>query len=176
MRLTSWLKKNGVDSETVTVAGALTRGVEAGTLPSFHQALPRLELELTRARRYERPITIALIATDDAQTPSLVTLLLAALVREALRETDIVAYAPSLSLCVVGMPEARKADAQVAMNRVQALCMNRLMLPVRTGIAEFPVAGWTLEALIKEAETDAMRDAALFLDTAFDPTSRFKPD
>jgi hypothetical protein len=157
MLLDSWLKKNGVDFEGVTTAPALTRGMEAGALPSFHQALPRLELEVGRARRYERPITIGLIATDDAQTPSLVTLLLAALVREALRETDIVAYAPSLALCIVGLPEARKAGAQAAIERVQALCLERLMIPVRAGLAEFPVAGWSLEALIKEAELDALR-------------------
>ena len=165
MHLPSWLKKNGVDSEALAVAGALTMGVETGTLQSFHQALPRLELEVARARRYERPLTIALIGLDDAQAPSLVTLMLAALVREALRENDIVAYAPTLALCIVGMPEARQAGARTATERVQALCLERLMLPVRTGLAEFPVAGWTLEGLIQHAEHDALRDTASRLST-----------
>jgi hypothetical protein len=161
MLLTSWLKKNGVESDALTVAGPLTFGVEAGTLPSLHQALPRLGHEVARARRYERPLTIALLASDDAHAPSLITLMLAALVRESVRDTDIVAYAPSLALCIIGLPEARQAGARTAMERVQALCLERLMLPVRSGVAEFPIAGWTLEELIKQAEIDAMRDPAL---------------
>jgi len=161
MLLTSWLKKHGIEAEALTVAGPLTLGIEAGTLPSLHQALPRLGHEVARARRYERPLSIALIATDDPQAPSLVTLMLAALVRESVRDTDIVAYAPSLALCIVGLPEARQAGARTAMQRVQALCLERLMLAVRSGVAEFPSAGWTLEELIKQAEVDAMRDATL---------------
>jgi hypothetical protein len=163
MQLTAWLKKNGVDieSEGLAIAGALTPGVEAGTLPSLHQALPRLGHDVARARRYERPFSVALIATDDPQTPSLITLLLAALVREALRDSDIVSFAPGLALCLIGLPETRKAGAQSAMLRLQALCLERLMMPVRVGVAEFPVAGWTLEELIKQAELDAVREPAI---------------
>jgi hypothetical protein len=161
MLLTSWLKKNGIESEALTVAGPLALALETGTLPTLHQALPRLGHEVARARRFERPFSIALIATDDPQAPSLITLMLAGLVRESLRDSDIVAYAPSLALCLVGLPEARHAGARTAMQRVQALCLERLMMPVRSGVAEFPIAGWTLEELIKQAELDAMRDTAL---------------
>ena len=157
MLLTSWLKKNGVESDALMVAGPLALGVEAGTLPTLHQALPRLGHEVARARRYERPLSIALIASDDAYAPSLITLMLAALVRESVRDTDIVAYAPSLALCIIVMPEAREVGARTAMQRLEALCLERLLIPVRSGVAEFPAAGWTLEALIKQAEADAMR-------------------
>jgi GGDEF domain-containing protein len=169
MRLTPWLKKNGVESDALAVAAGLTMDVEAGRLPSFHQALPRLELEVSRARRYERPFCVALVGTDDAETPSLVTLLLASLVREALREGDIVAYAPTLALCVVGLPEARRPGAVAAMERVRTLCLERLMLPVRIGIAEFPIKGWTLEGLVKEAEHDATREMSVTLNVPSTP-------
>jgi hypothetical protein len=158
MLLTSWLKKNGIDVESEALAiNALTPAIEAGMLPSLHQALPRLGHEVARARRYERPFSVALVAADDPQTPSLVTLLLAALVREALRDSDIVSYAPGLALCLIGMPETRQAGARSAMTRVQALCLERLVMPVCIGVAEFPVSGWTLEELIKQAELDAVR-------------------
>ena len=161
MLLTAWLKKNGVEADALMVAGPLTLGVEAGTLPTLHQALPRLAHELARARRYERPLSIALLASDDGYAPSLITLMLAALVRESVRDTDIVAYAPTLALCLIGLPEAREAGARTAMQRVQALCLERLLMPVRSGVAEFPAAGWTLEEMIKHAESDAMRDETL---------------
>ena len=162
MLLTSWLKKHGVDVESEALAiAALTPGVEAGLLPSLHQALPKLGHEVARARRYERPFSVALIATDDPQTPTLVTLLLAALVREALRDSDIVSYAPGLALCLIGMPETKQAGARSAMARVQSLCLERLVIPVCVGVAEFPVAGWTLEELIKQAELDAVREPVL---------------
>ena len=163
MLLTSWLKKNGVEieSEGLAIAGAVTPGVEAGLLPSLHQALPKLGHEVARARRYERPFSIALVATDDPQTPSLITLLLAALVRETLRDSDIVSFAPGQALCLIGLPETRRAGARSAMTRLQALCLERLMMPVRVGVAEFPVAGWTLEELIKQAELDAAREPVI---------------
>lgn len=157
MQLTSWLKKNGVEPEVLTVNGALRMGIE-GALPSLSQALPRLAHEVGRARRYERPYSIALVGTEDAHVPSLITLLMAAVVRESVREHDIVAYAPSLALCVIGMPETRQASARTAMARVQRVCFDRLLMAVRTGIAQFPVAGWTLEELIKQAEVDAMKE------------------
>jgi hypothetical protein len=78
--------------------------------------------------------------------------LLASILREIVRDADIVTYAALLGRCVVLMPEVCKAEARQALARVGHLCANRIGLAIRAGIAVFPEEGWTLEDLIQHAE------------------------
>lgn len=160
------------------------RALDDGSLLSFHHALPRLSYEVARARRYERPFTITMFTVDawrlesehGVQIPAVVqaaseealdltrtwassammTVLLATLLRETLRESDIITYSPRFALCLVGLPETRVDGARAAVQRVQSVCVERLLAPIKAGVAEFPKSGWTLEDLIRHAETDAL--------------------
>src|SRR5436190_1056657 len=96
-------------------------------VPTLRQALPALTAELERARRYDRPLVVVLV-TDDRSPSSrnesglgdgphgetrralppgspLVTAMIASVVREIVREADLVAFAAALGQCVVLMPE-----------------------------------------------------------------------
>jgi len=194
MSLSSWLKKPASDPSQLVLVDALPRelwrALEDGHVPPFHQALPQLAYEVARARRYERPLTIALFTADGVAAESqlnghlhlppvpppetempgatrswvssaLMTGLLATLLRESLREADIVTYAPRFGLCIVAMPETDTAGARHTVLRIQTLCVQRLLTPVRAGVAEFSKAGWTLEELIRQAEADAIQETAV---------------
>jgi hypothetical protein len=154
--------------------------LEAGGVPTVRQALPRFSAELERARRYMRPFTIVVLgpvhedalvteidgsshSTEEASTQeevlqpvglfSLLSAFLAAAVREALRDTDIVSYAVTSTRCVIGMPEVDADDARQAIDRLQRLCVDRHLPPVSAGLALFPRNGWTLEELLRHAES-----------------------
>jgi hypothetical protein len=83
---------------------------------------------------------------------ALVPAFIASVVREIVREADIVTYAATMECCVVMMPEGGKIEGRHALGRVGGLCVGRLAVPLRAGIAAFPEDGWTLEELILRAE------------------------
>lgn len=161
----------------VTLTREMSATLARAGVATFRQALPRLRAELDRARRYNRPLTMALIgdARVSAGWPQapvlyevnarratgsvaplapgspLIPAVIATLLREMTREVDIVTYAATLGRCLVAMPEATEAQGRQAMTRVGEMCARRLMVPVQARLASFPQDGWTLEELIRRA-------------------------
>ena len=149
-----------------------TQGVAA-----LRDALPRLVAELERARRYTRPFTVAVVSAElgnghaDHSHPGdgvhengssrLFSPLLASILREALRDCDLVMYSAIEGRCLVGMPELGAQEARLAIARLHDLCATRLTLPLRSGVAVFPEDGWTLEDLMQHAESDWLGDRSL---------------
>jgi hypothetical protein len=80
--------------------------------------------------------------------------MLAALLRDATRETDIVIYAAARARCIVVMPETGGSEAREGLVRLQGLSASRMALPVRVSLAVFPDDGWTLEELVRRAEEE----------------------
>lgn len=148
---------------------------------TLRQAFPELSAELDRARRYRRPLAILLVtdarlpdgngidssanrntgyhgslpgSASSPLTPAsaLITALIGSVLRDAVREADIVTYASMLGRCMVMMPEVSAAEAPLALARVGGVCASRLMFPIRAGVSAFPQDGWTLEELIRRAE------------------------
>jgi hypothetical protein len=158
-------KRSTFDLELRAPAVDLPREVftvlEAGGVPTFRQALPRLSAELQRARRYQRPFALALLrselgtlATADRSRPlSLFSALFASALREVLRETDIVTYAAAAAGCIVAMPEVSELEAWQTVRRLQQMSSERGMPAVHGGVAAFPVHGWTVEELLRHAES-----------------------
>jgi hypothetical protein len=169
--MTSFLRTTGAGHDKGWLSDQLSKDVlhvlEASGVPTVRQALPRFSAELERARRYMRPLTIVVLgpASADDEMPSqnellqpaglfsLLSALVASAVREALRETDIVSYAVTRTRCVIGMPEVDLDDARLAVERLQRLCAERHLPALRVGIALFPKHGWTLEELLRHAES-----------------------
>jgi GGDEF domain-containing protein len=157
-------------------------------VPTFRKTLPRLNAEVNRARRYERPLTIALVW--DARPPEpaarggimgarrgrkrsgadpsplgigspLIPVVIASVLTEIVRDIDIVTYAASLGRFLVLMPETSEAQGRQAIERVAEICVTRLMLPVQARVAIFRDHGWTLEELVRHAmEADGDPTAA----------------
>ena len=139
----------------------------------------RLMAELDRARRYERPLTIAVLsaapsgdgprsvgngeealhvhgngrrrATVETELPQVVSLLAAAALQEVLRGSDVVCYQHASNRFVLALAEAGRHNAQRALGRIQSLFRDVLRLDVQAGFARFPDEGLTLEDLVATA-------------------------
>jgi hypothetical protein len=154
------------DSLTREVGAILGR---AG-VTTFHRTLPRIRDELERARRYQRPLTVALVGDARAVTPAtlldlgsrrrtapldpgspLIPVLLAPVLSEITRTIDVVTYASTLAQCVIVMPEASHDHAAGALRRMAEICSGRLHVPVTVRMATFPEDGLTLEELLRKA-------------------------
>lgn len=174
-----WLFSRRQAFDLPALDGGVPRGaasvLAAANVPRFRDALPRMVLELERARRYGRPLSVALVGPEamrghegngatpvshngqsDSAPPTsgpLFAALLGSLLRELMRETDIVAYAGALDRCVIVMPEMGEAESRLAVRRLRDQCEAHLSVPVRAHVAVFPDDGFTLEELVKLADS-----------------------
>lgn len=126
-----------------------------------------LAFEFGRARRYERALSIVVVApiswpdehdddrAPESRLPTVLPLLTAAGLREVLRETDIMCYEPLEGCFVLGLTESESPAAQRALERVQVLFRSRLRIELAVGVAQFPNDGLTLEDLIEAARLQA---------------------
>jgi GGDEF domain-containing protein len=143
----------------------------SGTLASAGLRLPpgvadealldRLAIhEMTRARRYERPLTLLLIGIEDWST--LVAergrkaaheqlSALAVRARRVLRDVDAIGLRGDGRLAVL-LPETPLDGGQVVAVRIQQAALEDVRLKTRIGAAVFPDDAVTVEALVAEAE------------------------
>jgi len=145
-------------------------------VPGFRQALGQLSREMDRARRYQRALTITVFAYSEGATADmrgdggsgeafapgghvLLPAILASLLREVTRGTDIVAYVSSHNRCIVVMPETGAVEAVRGVSRLRDLCVERLRCSIHSGTAVFPSDGLTLEELIRHATDRALLGA-----------------
>jgi GGDEF domain-containing protein len=123
--------------------------------------LDRLAIhEMTRARRYERPLTLLLIGVEGWSTmmaergrrTSLELLsALATRARRVLRDVDAIGVHGDGRLAVL-LPETPLEGAQVVAMRIQQAALEDVGLKTRIGAAVFPDDAVTVEALMLEAE------------------------
>ena len=155
--------------------------LQAGDVPTtLRQSIPRLSLELERARRHARPLSVAILSVllvptegvrdsrpkgsgdrEAFQDPSsscsaaphlLMSALLAPSLRDVLRQVDVVTYTPSEAQVLVLLPETTAIGARQAMQRVQRQPSIQILSPLRIGIAVFPEDGRTLEDILARAD------------------------
>jgi hypothetical protein len=85
-------------------------------------------------------------------TSQVATIVFGSVLREALRESDIVTYIAAHSQYAILLTESTKAQAQSAIERITALYSRRTPNHLRAGTAEFPRDALTLEELITTAQ------------------------
>jgi hypothetical protein len=149
------------------------------SIPAIRAITPAVEQELGRARRHERPLSVAIveIRSDEllrqirmlitngymkflsnhwhgAQIVRVVFSLIGCLLRDTLRETDLVAYDPISDRYIIVMPETDKAAARDAIERIREVLLKRTATEAHANIAEFPIDGLTLDDLMQAAEID----------------------
>ncbi|RPJ58153.1 MAG: hypothetical protein EHM24_28870, partial [Acidobacteria bacterium] len=145
-------------------------------MPQLREVLPRIAVEFERARRYERTVTVAVFTLDPgvASVPAgtggnglngaaalggrSLAVVLASVVRQAMREIDLVTCDPAARCCVVVMPEIGLDEWRRSMTRMRQLCAARLGCPVRADIAVFPQDGWVFLDLVDAAQRHALAD------------------
>ncbi len=135
--------------------------------PSYRRSLPRLSQELARMRRYERSLAVLVIDIDrrggkaeesvrgqGGRELAFAFWHLGAMLRDLLRNSDIVTSDPVDDRFVIVLPEANRAQAGLAAQRLRTSLQTATLLRVRTGVAEFPGDGLIIEELVKAAEND----------------------
>jgi hypothetical protein len=147
---------------------------ETAGVPRAQRLHAQLVQELARARRYEYPLTTVVLSlgSDElmmqtghisadggnrkAGSPStyftpFTFLFVWSLLRDALRESDIVTYDSIHNQYVILLPEASKPQALYVVRRLQALLYKQTLMSLRAGVAEFPTDGLTIENLVSSA-------------------------
>jgi hypothetical protein len=163
-----WKSGRDPDGEPVnlTPPPGDVRHLDQDLLP-LRGAMPRITAEFARARRYERPVTVAVFAVADAgrrpmarrgrDRPAVregqpIGPLLPVVARSAIREIDIVCCDTETGWCIVVMPEIGREEGQQAVTRMAHLCAERLGEPVLSGLAVYPEDGWILLDLVDVAK------------------------
>jgi hypothetical protein len=125
-----------------------------GFLP-YRDGLPNMRLELQRARRYERPLSMLAVGLSGGDAPIRKELadflLLGIVLRDALRETDLMSYSVEHQLYAVLLTETTRAGALEAAVRFGGIARRRAELRVRCGASEFPQNGLSVDDLFAHA-------------------------
>jgi hypothetical protein len=137
---------------------------DAAGIPTLRQELPRLAIELERARRHVRPLSVVLVSLayrhpggapeTAAELYPLLSVLLAQTLRETLRQVDIVTHVTAQARSVVVLPETSGEGARRVVERLDHVPALRLLAPLRTGVAAFPEDGWTFDEILKQADDE----------------------
>ncbi len=133
------------------------------------------EVEIDRARRYQRALTVArfggplrmphlgetrrFVHTPGGRhgdrmsldEPGTLVRAIADVLLGTVRQCDVVAADPDQGHCLVVMPETDDEKATQAVQRLHEACLAHVMLPLHVGVATFPRDGLTLEELVRHA-------------------------
>ena len=151
--------------------------LQVGAVPTFKRTLPQISAELTRVRRYNRPMTIVVLRIESDQllvdlrrglllqnengrvnsynyiikTIQLVFSLVGSLLIESLRDSDIATYDVAANQYIIALPECDRAQAMQTVQRLKLLLFKRTAGHLVEGVAEFPTDGLIIEDLVKHA-------------------------
>jgi hypothetical protein len=154
-------RSGSIESEALQAA----RSAGVSTL---REARTAFATEFGRARRYRRPLSLVIIGLDPAvmeggapnpaSAPEGFSIhsaffVLGSLLRELLRETDIVAYSAEHHVYVLLLPESGESEAHAAARRISSGVRRRIPLEIHAGIAEFPRDGFTVDTLVGHARS-----------------------
>jgi hypothetical protein len=153
-------------------------------IPTYRSALPLLSAEIARVRRNERSLAVLVLEAVNGQPSdskngllfdggnghasarlsrqpmAFVAALMGAIVREALRECDIVTYDAIANHYVILLPDSDEEKARQAARRLGDLIISRVEVGIKVGIAVFPRDGLLLQALVKRARAACNNGAA----------------
>jgi hypothetical protein len=137
------------------------------------EATEEVKIELTRSRRYQRPLTLVVIEPDqdtlriDLQ-PTLKEIqrnlarrytmarISEILNREA-RRTDLILKQDYPDRFILLCPETATSDSNTLIRRVQDAVHDTLGVAVSWGVASFPDDGLTFEGLVNKARTKLLK-------------------
>jgi hypothetical protein len=146
-------------------------------VPVYSPNFGPLEVELRRARRYERPLSMVVLglgmAHPEAHRPGagpfiappspdagpVLYTFLGGFLRRSLRETDVLAAVPERLMYVAFLPEVDAQAAQEAVRRLASGFFELAGTSLSSGVAQFPGDGFTVADLFHAAaRISARRD------------------
>jgi hypothetical protein len=133
-----------------------------------------IAIEMSRARRHERPLTVTVLSFDprsvhtslheivhDVQQRMMQRYIMSGLARVAAQTTrrgDIVVQDSAANRVIVLSPESTPGQLDALTHRLQESAYRTLGLPVRFGTAGFPNTALTFEDLVAQASGEADSD------------------
>lgn len=130
-----------------------------------------IAIEMSRARRHERPLTVTVLAFDpnavhaslheivrDVQQRMMQRYIMSGLARVAAQTTrrgDIVVQDPAANRVIVVSPESSPEQLDALKQRLNDSAYRTLGIPVRFGTAGFPTTALTFEDLVAHASGNA---------------------
>lgn len=139
------------------------------------EASEDIQLELTRSRRYKRPLSVIVVETklesvqaalhrtiqevQRAMMTRYVVTSLARVIGGQLRRTDLVLDQRDRGRFVILSPDTTADSSTVVADRIQAAATEQLGVSVACGIASFPDDALTFEELVHRAELNLQKPA-----------------
>ena len=145
-------------------------------IPTYRSVMTELSNELARTRRTQRAMSVMVLIMDteidfssgkkaqviegqlrveQIPTMALVFPQIGYILRNTVRKSDIVACGPGPNEFVVALAETTKTQATPFVKRFQSLIASSGLAPLRSGIAEFPKDGLTIEDLVSKARASS---------------------
>jgi GGDEF domain-containing protein len=134
----------------------------------LEDATEAIKVELTRSRRYNRPLTVLVLEPDPEAIQSNLQRVfqemklnsarryaiarLCQIVNETSRRTDLIFQQSRQGRFIVLCPETDPQDCSILANRIQNIAHESLGIPVAWGAAVFPADALTFEELLHKAE------------------------
>jgi GGDEF domain-containing protein len=157
--------------DTAVAFGGTVQSGWRTAIPPYRRSIPHLALELARARRYRHPFSVLVLGLDDDQlmhkNQSLVAgsgnsnfnthfffALLASVLRDNLRDSDLVTYDLNKDLYIILLTETSAQEAEKTVSRLDELIFKRTAAHLRAGTAEFPNDGLIIEDLVSHAQAN----------------------
>jgi hypothetical protein len=150
---------------------------EVSGVTSLAAASDEIAVEMSRARRHERPLTVTVLSFDpqsvhaslheivrDVQQRMMQRYIMSGLARVAAQTTrrgDIVVQDPAANRVIVVSPESSPSQLEALTQRLQESAYRSLGIPIRFGSAGFPNMALTFDDLVAHASGDAATDAAV---------------
>jgi GGDEF domain-containing protein len=162
---------------------AFTQAVEAISMPegrsqllSYSKVQERIRAEMGRARRHQRPISVAMIELDpstfeaalhqavrDAQAAMIeryVQVRLGVFLTKHVRGTDVIAHQPEGGRFLLLAPETPSEQTTEMLRRLAREVEDQMGIRFRFSIADFPNAALTSEELLRKVTEDLKQSSA----------------
>jgi hypothetical protein len=157
--------------------------VDAAGIPIYRNSIPLIKKEISRVRRYQRTLSVVVIrahstlpeVSNDAmegismsengkvenalkQFTQIEYLLCGRILRDSLREVDLIVYDGAKNQFIIFLPESNRMDAEKAVRRLSEILGKRISNQLYYGISEFPTDGLIEEDLIERAVESATKN------------------
>jgi GGDEF domain-containing protein len=172
----SWLVSRALHEFTEAVE-AISMPEGRAQLLSYEKVQERIHAEMGRARRHQRPISVAMIEVDpstfeaalhqavrDAQAAMIeryVQVRLGVFLSKQVRGTDVIAHRPEGGRFLLLAPETPSDQTNGMLKRLAREVEDQMGIRFRYSIADFPNGALTSEELLRKVAEDLQRGGIL---------------
>lgn len=186
-----WFKQRNLKNGLRTIASI----VHAAGIPTYRNSLPLLRKEISRVRRYQHTLSVVVICPDGdlpevendsdmaasengsdendfKQFTQIEFLLCGRILRDSLRDVDLIVYDGAKNQFVIFLPENNRTNAEKAVRRLSKILGKRISKQLFYGISEFPTEGLIVEDLIERAVESANKNITSTYDSYTNTSNR----